>query len=212
MKCGKTSTDGDGKYSINVEKGTYIIEFIYDKNIYNTTEYQKGEAKSFENSDGIGNVFSNNIVTTDSINLKNNKRNIDLGLVKKENKNLIVQKNIKQINIKNNSNTKTYNCEEQDGIAKINLKKEELKNSILELEYEITVKNESNSNKKIQNILEYKPDDLTYSENLNSSWEENNGILYNSSFENEIIKPYETKKIKLILTKQLKERKYCIDK
>lgn len=212
MKCGKTSTDGDGKYSINVEKGTYIIEFIYDKNIYNTTEYQKGEAKSFENSDGIGNVFSNNIVTTDSINLKNNKRNIDLGLVKKENKNLIIQKNIKQINIKNNSNTKTYNCEEQDGIAKINLKKEELKNSILELEYEITVKNESNSNKKIQNILEYKPDDLTYSENLNSSWEENNGILYNSSFENEIIKPYETKKIKLILTKQLKERRYCIDK
>ena len=205
-----TQTDDEGFYAFtNVEKGEYMVIFEYDINKYLPTKYQVEGVASSQNSDAIqSKVKINNeektVAITDNLILSKDISDIDLGLIKAEKFDFELNKYVSKITVNNSHETKTYSFDKST-MEKVEIAAKYLKNSNVIIEYTIEVKNTGEIPGYVQSIVDYKPNSLEFSSNLNSDWYQTGEYLYNDTLSNTEINAGETKEIKLILNKTMTE-------
>lgn len=208
----KTTTDSTGNYTFsNLAKGNYIAIFQYDTTKYTVTEYQKQGISEMTNSDVISDrktiegeeklvAVTKNLSVTE-----NNLTNIDAGLVELEVFDLKLDKYVNKIIVQTNKGT-TVRQYEKEQLAKIELDSKTMANTTLLVEYKIVVTNEGEIPGYANEIVDYKPSDLTFSSEMNTNWfQSTDQNLYSRELANQIINPGETKEITLTLIKKMNQ-------
>jgi len=203
-----TTTDNNGQYTFNnIEKGSYIILFEYDTEKYETTTYFAQGIDTTKNSKAIFKNININgqelkLAVTDTINVQDNVSNINLGLKENLKFDLELNKYISKIVVQNSKETKTNEYEDKS-FAKVEIHRKQVSGSLVVLEYTIKVKNTGEITGYAKNIVDYIPNGLTFSSELNKDWYVSGDYLYTKGLENVEINPGEEKEIKLILTKTM---------
>ena len=200
-------TNENGEYVFNeLSNGEYIISFEYDGVKYRTTEYKKQGVNEQQNSDIIykGNSDSKVMAITDTLKLEGQDiLNIDAGFIQNEKFDFSLTKNIKQIIVRNSSETKTYDFNGTQ-LAKVEIDTKKMSNCIVLIEYQITVKNEGELAGYVNEIVDYIPKDLKFSSEINKDWYiSTDGILHNVSITGLKINPGESKTLSLTLSKTI---------
>lgn len=203
--------NNDGIYILNnIKDGKYIVIFNYDTKNYSITKFKASGISEDLNSNALNNnllidSISKKVTSSEILDIKNNNiTNINIGLIYLQNFDLKLEKFVNKIIIQNNTGTtvKSYN---NANIAKIELDAKQLNNSSLVIEYIIKVSNIGEVDGYVKEIVDYIPNDLSFSSELNKEWYQKNSNLYNSSLSNDVIAPGESKEISLTLTKIINE-------
>lgn len=187
-----------------------MILFHYNNDLYTTTTYQVSGAKDAENSDAVGREISINgeavtVGTTDTINLNQNRENIDIGLINRNTFDLKIDKYVSKITVTNHNKTTTYTQKDNTKLAKAEIKSKYLNGSLVVIEYKIKVTNNGDIAGYARNIVDYMPSSLTFNSSLNSDWYLSGENLYNTSLANTKIEAGESKEVTLVLTKNMTE-------
>lgn len=209
----KTKTDKKGQYEFkNINNGEYLVLFIYDTTKYGITTYQAKNVVDSKNSDAAiekedfidGN--KENFAVTDVLKIEDSSiYNVDIGLVYTPKFDLSLTKTISKVTVKNSSEMKSYEYKNKT-LAKVEIASKDVNDTTVIIEYTMTVKNEGNIAGYVKSIVDYLPNDLKFSSELNKDWFVGmNGNIYNESLANTIIQPGESKTIKLVVTKQMNE-------
>ena len=209
----ETNTNVSGKYVFNeLTANTYAIVFLYENSEYSVTEYHKLGVEEKENSDAIEtNVnLEGKVITaaiTENLNIENsNLYNIDLGLIKKPEFDLKIEKLITSLTVQNNKGVQKQEYGEGTNYAKVDINPKYIKGTNIIVEYKIKVTNEGEVEGYAKSIVDYLPEELKFNSELNSNWYQNRyGTIYSLELADTVIKPQETKEIKLILTKTFTE-------
>ena len=207
----RTTTDSRGQYEFrNVPRGEYLVVFLYDVARYDITEYRKDGADETLNSDAISmsmNIDGQNrtVGVSDTIKVTNgNVRDIDIGLYVSEKFDLKLDKYITKITLTTPTiGTKTYNYDDKQSV-KTEVLARNMGQSSMVIEYKIVITNEGAIPGYARKIVDYLPEDVNFSTELNRDWYlSENGNIYNASLADTIINPGETKELTLVLTKQI---------
>ncbi len=205
-----TTTGSDGQYElVNLPKGKYIVAFEYDTNKFMVTKYQAEGVDESINSDAVkaSRVVDGNEITaafTDSINLNNDKIDIDLGLAEAKVFSLKLDKTISKIIVTNKNGSKTYDYDDSS-LAKVEIPSKELSGSNVVIEYKLKVTNVGEIAGYAKTIVDYLPKSLTFNSGLNSNWYKKGNNVYTSSLSDTLIEPGESKEVTLTLTKKMTE-------
>lgn len=205
-------TNENGKYTFgNLKSGKYMVIFQYDTNYYGVTIYKAPGINSDQNSDvilanAIINGETKKVGTTDKIEISiENKENIDMGLVVNPQFDLKLDKVITSITTQQGNKTKTYEYKDSK-FAKLDLDKKVINNTTILIEYKIRVTNEGDIAGYAKKIVDYIPQDMKFSSELNPTWyQSTTGNIYNASLANTLILPGETKELTLLLTKKMSD-------
>ena len=199
-KLKTTVTDSLGHYRFTeIEEGDYTIVFNYDGNTYIASKYRDTNIAENINSDAI--ESDEGVAITENIKLKEADIEIDLGLQDRNDFDMTVQKFISKaiVNTKGKEKVTNYG---NDTLAKLEIRSKELANTTIQLEYKIVVTNAGDVNGTVGKVYDYLPDELTFDAKQNKGWIlEGDGVLYNESLNKEIIKPGESRELKLVLNK-----------
>ena len=204
------TTDDKGVYILeNIPNGKYIVVFEYDAK-YGITKYEVKGATEAQNSNVMINEIligtSNlNLPSTDIIEVKDkNISDINIGLIELKNFDLGLNKYVSKIIVKNRQETKQIEYNNVD-MAKIEIDDDYANGSIVIIEYIIEVVNNGEIDGYAKKIADYIPKGLEFSSELNKTWYQSDGVLYNTSLANNKIAAGESSKIKLTLTKTINE-------
>lgn len=206
------TTDDNGKYEFsNLQRNDYLVVFVYDAANYTITTYQKDGVQSSRNSDAISmEVILDGQKTlvgmTDTITINNsNVRNIDIGLYGEEKFDLKLDKYISKITLTTPTIGTSQTEYNNETFTKVEILRQNADKSSIVVEYKIVVTNEGAIPGYVNKIIDYLPDDVTFSSEVNSDWYvANNGeAIYSSALANEKINPGESREITLVLTKRL---------
>ena len=206
----ETKTNEEGRYIFdNLEQKEYIVVFEYDTTKYEMTTYMKEGVPESQNSNAIekqvvtndGKIIGNAV--TDTINLKENVSNINIGLKANLKFDLELGKYISKVIVQNSKGTKTYECKDEETLKKIEIHSKQIEGSVVVLEYTIKVRNTGEIAGYVTSLRDYLPSGLSFSSELNSEWYLSGQDLYTKTLANTKIEPGETKEIKLILTKTM---------
>ena len=218
-KIYNTTTSNEGTYEFStLPAGKYIIAFNYDSSKYTVTAYKVvGVAESINNDTISGQTTINGVLQivaiSDILTLNgDNIRNINLGVYDSRISDLSLDKIVSSITVSNETGTANYKYEGNNRkLAKRELTPSYIDSTNIQINYEITVKNEGNVTEYVRKIADYLPKDLTFNEELNSGWyEAQNGLLINDSLANIALNPGEAKTIKLVLTQSTSNDKLGI--
>ena len=205
----KIQTDSEGKYSFeNVEKGQYIVLFLYDTNNYSLTAYQKEGVIETKNSDAVTkNVAINGekmtAGLTNTLTANESLENIDIGLTENKSFDLGIQKYISKITVQTkDGKTKTYDYDNKQ-FAKVEIRSKQMNGATVIVEYKMVVTNNGELAGKAAQIVDKLPDGMTFKSELNSDWYEKNGSLYTNSLSGQNIQAGESKEVTLVLTKTM---------
>lgn len=207
-KIVETTTGKDGSYMINnIEKGSYIILFEYDIEKYELTTYFAPNVDETKNSKVVLKTIEVNgekitLAVTDTINVQEDINYINIGLKEKSKFDLELNKYISRIVVQTSKDIKTYDYENTT-FAKAEIYRKNIDGALVVLEYTIQIKNNGDIAGYAKNIVDYLPNGLTFSSELNTDWYLSGSYLYTKKFENVEIQPGETAEIKLILTKNM---------
>ena len=205
-----TVTEVTGTYKFNnLEKGKYIVAFVYDTSKYTVTKYQVESAKENENSDAIAKQITiDNSTTlvgsTDIISLeKEDIKNIDIGLIENAKFDLSLEKYVSKVVVTNSSESVNYDFGEST-LAKVEIAAKRLAGSTILVQYEIKVSNEGDVQGYVSDVIDYMPKELTFNSEMNPDWYlDSQGLLHNKTLEKTAIEPGKTQTVKLVLTKTL---------
>lgn len=199
-KVKSTITDSLGKYRFaELENGDYTVVFNYDSNMYDVSKYKDSNVEESINSDAI--KSEDGVAVTENIKLNESDVEIDLGLQERNSFDMTVQKYISKavVTRKGKEKVETY---DNEAIAKLEIRSKELADTTIQLEYKIVVTNEGDVNGTVGKVYDYLPNSLTFDPSLNKGWELTNGnVLVNETLNKEIIKPGESKELKLVVNK-----------
>lgn len=207
----KVTTDNNGKYEFdNIKPGEYLVIFVYDSGKYSITEYRKPEVDEALNSDAIDiNIVLNGERTiagiSDVIKVTNsNIRDIDIGLYEAEKFDLKLDKYISKITRTTpTSGTETFTYANEKN-TKIEVLKQNLGKSSIVIEYKIVVTNQGGVAGFVKKIADYLPKGVIFNTELNKDWyKASDGNVYNTSLQNTIIQPGESKEVTIVLLKQI---------
>lgn len=202
----KTTTSSDGEYKFdNLSNGKYNVIFYYNSSKYGITEYRKQGVAENLNSDVILGKEGNTLAAiTDVITIENgSKSNIDMGLIEANIFDLSLSKRITKVTVQNSSGTKSYDFNSTD-LAKVDINAKYLNGSNVIVEYAITVANEGEIEGYAKKIVDYMPEELEFSTELNKSWYKgNDGNLYTEALADTPIAANESQTVKLVLTKSM---------
>jgi len=208
-----TSTGNAGKYEFsNLPVGEYFVMFVYDASKFNLTTYQAKGIDVSLNSDAIAintTIDGERKIAglTDAVAIvDDNIRDIDIGLYTSEKFDLRLDKYISKITLTTPTiGTKTYTYQNEQ-VAKVEILGKNVGQSNIAIEYKIVVKNEGAVPGYVKKIVDYLPEDVSFTTELNKDWYlSDNGNVYNSSLANEIINPGESKEVTLIVTTKINE-------
>ena len=206
-----STTNDSGEYTLSkIPEGNYIVVFEYDTAQYIVAEYQKANVEESRNSNVISKAMNidgqeKTYAVTDNINIKDsNVSNINIGLIKSQGFDLSLDKSVSKIIVQNASGTSTYEYNNAQ-LAKVELDSKKIANSNVIVEYTIKVNNIGEVAGYAKNIVDYAPNDLKFSSELNKDWYQTGNNLYCKALENEKINVGESKTVKLVLTKAMTE-------
>lgn len=205
-------TNENGEYVFaNIQPGKYMVIYLYDAGNYGLTAYQKEGVLDTVNSDAIAMKINlqgeiTNAAVTNTIELKDsNIRNIDIGLVVSPKFDLKLEKVISKITVTDSNGTKENEYKDLN-LVKLDLNSKTINSTSIIVEYKIKVINEGGVAGYAKKIVDYIPQDMKFSSELNKEWySADNGNIYNSSLANTLIQPGETKEITLLLTKKMND-------
>ncbi len=207
-----TRTNGEGKYQFeNLTGGEYIVVFCYDAAGYNVTDYQKENVNSSYNSDAVSMLVTLNgkqtyAGVTNTIKITNKDiQNIDIGLYESQKFDLKLDKYITKITVNTPSaGVKTYNVNKSQ-LEKVETKAREVGKSNIIIEYTIVVTNEGKLAGYARKLVDYLPKNVRFNTELNEDWysTDDNNTIYNASLQNTLLKPGESKEVKLVLSAQI---------
>ena len=205
----KVQTDSNGEYTFNnLDKGQYIVVFLYDSNIYTLTEYQKDGVIDSKNSDVVTKTIGieGEKVTaglTNTLTAESNLKNIDIGLVENKKFDFEIQKYISKITVQTkDGKTKTYTYDNKQ-FAKVEINRKQIDGATVVIEYKMIITNKGEVPGKAVLITDKLPEGLKFKSELNSDWYESNGSLYTNSLSQQTINVGENKEVSLILTKEV---------
>ena len=203
-KIKSTVTDSLGKYRFTeVPVGNYTVVFNYNGKEYKAAQYKLANVAESANSDAI--ESEEGIAVTDTISIRNSDIELNFGLQDRDEFDLSVAKYITKAIVTTKGKEKVEEYDSLD-LAKLEIKSKELKNTTIKLEYKIVVSNIGNVDGTVETIKDYLPKALTFTESENSNWKlGTDGVLYNEALRNTVIKPGESKEIKLVLNKVMTE-------
>lgn len=205
-----TATSSNGEYSFTgVNKGEYLVVFVYDTEEYKLTEYKKNNVSQSTNSDFINTIMEirrkeQTVAVSDTIKVTDsNVRNIDIGLIELDKSDMKLDKYISAVTITYGNTIKTYNYDNLK-VAKVEIPAKELKNATVIVEYKIVLTNEGSIANYVRKVVDYTPKGMNFNSELNKDWyTSNNGDLYNSSLANTKIEPGQSKEMSLTLIKKM---------
>lgn len=200
----KATTDGSGEYVFsNLSNGNYYIVFGYNTSKYRLTAYNAGGANSSSNCDV---VLTNSLAITDKIGISGNSQgDIDIGLVESKMFDLSLDKTISKVTIQNKAGVVAYDYDDVT-TAKVDIRGNQLSSSKVYVEYKVTVRNKGELTGYAKSIVDYIPDGMVFSQDMNPGWyQDAKGNLYSTALANTPIKAGEAKSVKLILVKQMTE-------
>lgn len=207
----ETTTNENGVYVLNqIKDGKYIVIFDYDNTKYTLTKYKASNVEESKNSDAmIKEVTIENekqeVASTDIIEIKDeNISDINIGFIELQNFDLKLEKFVSKILIqdKSGSTVKEYN---NASLAKAELDGKKINGATVIIEYKIRVSNVGEIDGYVKKIVDYMPNDLKFSSELNKDWYQTSDGLYNTSLANEKILVGEYKEVTLTLTKSMTE-------
>ena len=204
-----TNTDDNGEYTFTrLKKGNYMVAFLYNSSEYSATIYHKEGVNDSRNSDGIDTkaiVKNENRVIALSEKLvvgNENIYNIDLGLIGAEKFDLKIEKTVEEVTVTIGKETTTYKY--GTNFAKVDVPAKNQNNATLVVKYKIKVINEGKIPGRVDEIVDYIPNELEYSDSLNKGWfEGSNREVKNNSFKDRELKPGESEEVTLVLTKKM---------
>lgn len=205
-----TQTDDKGEYTFSkVLDGKYLVLFDYEDDDYEPTSYKKEGVTESRNSNVIeGTVKIDGQDTacgvTDTLEVTSNITNVNLGLRQKQTYDMQLEKFVSRATVQTSSGTKTYDFN-NTAFAKVEIGRKKIKGSTVIVEYTIRVKNAGDVAGYVTNIVDYLPNGLEFSSELNKDWYLSGDKLYSKSLATTRIEAGETKEIKLILTKAMTE-------
>ncbi|MCI8443677.1 MAG: hypothetical protein HFJ37_00600 [Clostridia bacterium] len=203
-------TNENGLYVLNnIGNGNYIVIFEYD-NRYALTKYKANNVEETRNSDAMMNELfiedsKQKVASTDILNMNHeNIEDINIGLIKAQNFDLKLEKYVSKILVQNSAGTtvKEYNDET---LAKVELDAKKVNGTTVIIEYKIRVSNVGEVDGYVKKIVDYMPNDLKFSSELNKDWYQTGDVLYNASLANEKIAVGEAKEVTVTLTKVMTE-------
>ena len=207
-----TTTNSDGEYRFeNLKGGEYIVVFCYDAAQYNVTDYQKQDVNSNYNSDAVSMLVTLNgkkayAGVTNTIKITNKDiQNIDIGLYASQKFDLKLDKYISKITVNTpSSGVKTYKTNNSQ-LEKVEIRSREVGKSNIIIEYTIIVTNEGKLPGYARKIVDYLPKNVRFNTELNNDWyaTDDNNTVYNASLQNTLLKPGESKSVKLVLSAQI---------
>ena len=205
----KITTDETGEYTFNnLKDGKYVVIIAYDTQKYSITDYKKTGVDETINSDVIAKELSGyTIATTETIEVSENEvQNIDAGFIENKIFDLKLDKYITKVIVQNSKQTKTMQYDKTQ-LAKVELDSKQINNSTILVEYAIDITNEGELAGYANDIVDYIPNGYKINTEINKDWyTTNNGnTLHNTSLENKIINPGETKTLTLTLIKNMNE-------
>lgn len=207
----EATTNNNGVYVLNnISDGEYIVIFDYDKTKYSLTKYKAENVPETNNSNVMSNELQignekEKVASTDIIQVNNqNISDINIGLIKLQNFDLKLEKFVSKIIIQNSKGTtsKQYN---DATVAKAELDGKKINGTNVIIEYKIRVTNVGEIDGYARKIVDYMPNDLKFSSELNKDWYQSGEGLHNTSLANEKIKAGESREITLTLTKSMTE-------
>ena len=208
-KIQETNTKGEYVFA-NLKPGTYMVVFLYDSGNYGVTIYKQAGINDDKNSDAV----QMNVVyegtkrvagVSDKLELSSeNIGNIDIGLINSLKFDLKLDKVVSKITVSDSKGT-TTNEYKDEKLAKLDLNSKTANGSTIMIEYKIRVTNEGGVAGYAKKIVDYMPNDMKFSSELNKDWytSDNGTNLYNASLANTLIAPGETKEVTLLLTKKI---------
>ena len=213
-----TETSSTGKYEFsNLEPGQYVVIFVYDSSRYSLTTYQADGVDTSLNSDAIDiNITLDGerriAAITDTITITNeNARDIDIGMYEANKFDLRLDKYISKVTLSTPTIGTRVDEHNNEKIAQVQVLGSNLGKSTAVVEYNIVVTNEGSVAGYVKKVVDYLPEEFSFNTELNSDWYlSDNGNIYNSSLENTLIKPGESKELKLILSVNITEDKIGI--
>ena len=201
-------TNNNGEYIFNkLKPGNYIVQAEYDTKNYEITQYKADGVEESINSDFVKYATrDNSIAVTDVIKVTDDSIiNIDLGLVKREQLSINVTQSISKITVIN-SKKDTREISSNDTKVKLELSKNELKDSTVLVEYNVKVTNYGDIPGFAKQIVEYVPEGMKFVSEINPDWYMGkDGYLYTVAMSNEMINQGDSKEIKLVLMKKINE-------
>ena len=210
----QTITAENGMYAFDeVVKGKYTVIFLYDSSNYSATKYQAQGVSTSANSDALDKLIEYEGkqvtagVTEEIIIEKENKYDIDFGIVEDAKFDLKLDKVVSKITVNNKKGSTEHNYDKN--FAKIDFESKYVDSSTMIVEYKITVTNEGAVPGYAKKVADYLPSELKFNSELNTDWYEGkDGTIYNASLANTIINPGESRELSLILTKSMTQESF----
>ena len=203
-----TVPDEDGYYSFeNIPEGKYIVVFEYDNTLYKPTIYKKENVDESKKSDVVSKILTINgeeseYATTDEITLNTNIANINIGVVFIKRFDIKLDKYISKLIVQTSNGTTTYDYENEN-FARVEINAKRMAGSTVIVQYTIKLTNIGDVDAYVNSLVDYAPEGLKFSSELNKDWYEAGANLHTNALSNEPIAPGESREINLVLTKNV---------
>ena len=194
-----STTDDKGEYKFkDLKPGKYILVFDCDTKTYGVTVSNGDSVAVATTEDG------KTVIKTDTLELKNKDiTNLNIGLIKNPKFDLQLDKYVTKITVQNVDGTTTYNYDKSQ-LAKVEISSKKMASSVVLVEYTIDVTNKGEVAGYAKSLVDYVSKEYNFASELNTSWYQGtDNNLYCAELAEEIIKPGETKSVKLVLTKTM---------
>ena len=196
----QTGTDGTYRFS-DIEKGDYVVAFRYDTNQYRITNGNSNASATTKEITLNGETMKVGVI--DVTNLNQSVTNKNIGLVQNKVCDFKLDKSIQKITVSTKKGTKQYDYQDQK-LAKIEVKAKEIEGATVVIEYKIVVTNEGELPATVGKVIDYLPEGLAFSSELNKNWStQTNGQLINTSLSNRKMEAGESVELTLIATKKM---------
>lgn len=202
----EVKTNSEGQYKISgIAEGNYSVIFKYDTNTYELAENSNVKDYIINNSER-----EEKVAITNSINLKENRTDIDLQLVELKKFDLQLDKYITKVIVKNSQETRTTKYDDQK-LVREEIPSKQIAGSTVLVEYTIRISNVGELPGYATEIIDYLPENMSFSSELNTQWySATDGNIYNNSLASVVINPGESKDITLTLVKDNAEESFDI--
>lgn len=209
----KVTTDENGKYEfLNLEKGEYLVVFLYDTEKYIITEYNTQGVDESINSDAIEFEMElegkmQKVAISDVIKVEDtNIRDIDIGLCIAEKFDLKLDKYINKITLTTPTiGTQVYN-KNNEKLSKVEVLNKNVGQSSFVVEYKIVVTNEGSAAGYVKKVVDYLPKEAKFNSELNKDWFlAKDGNAYNSILADVKLETGQSKELTLILSYNITE-------